>query len=89
MKNVTAKSVDKILKQIEENKSIKHMGNFVKLFRFIVNEDDENADNNKLFVIQDTQVYNKIMIFALRIFPNILNEIAHDVIIYRKNIYKF
>lgn len=59
-----------IMKSIKKTHSLRPIMNFVKIFRAVLNE-----ENNETIVIEEGDIFNDIMKFALTVLPEVLKDV--------------
>jgi len=72
----TSSKIKLIMKNIKKTQSLRHIMSFIKIFRAVLNE--ENNDN---VVIEEGDVFNDIMKFALTKLPAVLKDVLNLVFI--------
>lgn len=70
-----SEKIGKIEKKILKTHSLKHIANFLKIFRVVLNEEDNGKIN-----IEEGFIFNDLMKFGLAKLPEVLKEILDLVI---------
>ena len=68
--NSNSEKIKLIMKSIKKTHSLRPIMNFVKIFRAALNE-----ENNESIVIEEGDIFNDIMKFALTVLPNVLKDV--------------
>lgn len=68
-----------IMKSIKKTHSLRPIMNFVKIFRAVLNE-----ENNETIVIEEGDIFNDIMKFALTVLPEVLKDVLALVCFFNK-----
>ena len=87
-KSTPSAKIKSIMKSIKKTHSLRPIMSFMKIFRAILNE-----ENNESIVIEEGDIFNEIMKFSLTILPDVLKDVLNlvcfkDFIDYKKNFFR-